>query len=424
MKRKDDYSNLLTGMGTAGDKSSGSIFLRRPDLGTTELNAMYEQDAMSARIIDRLPDDATREGFTLIGDKNFDMASIQSEAEDLDMLTHVADSWRWSRLYGGALLIMVVNDGLPMEEPLDLGAATKLSALQIIESPFVTPTGFNPGLGARAFRNPSTYDILVPFGSSKVRKVHRTRVIRFDGIRVPPTRMIQKHGWGPSMLDRVLREVTQLGEVMGYGRNIMHDLSLLVLKIEDFRKMLTGSEQDKQDARAVIESIKWNADNLHTIALDSKDDMVELSRTVSGLTDLLDRFVDALVRATDMPRTILLGEQPGGLNANADSEVRSWYDFVAAQQKQTLTPVLTRLLNIMFAIRKNNKETVPEEWTIEYNPLWQPTEKESAETYKLRSEAGAINILNNVFSADEVSADLVARGLMTGLEAPADGGES
>jgi len=131
-KRADDYANTLTAMGTRGDKSSGSTFLRRADLDETTLNAMYEQDAISARIIDRLPDDATREGFTLTGDDALDMSSLQSESEDLNMLGHVADAWRWSRLYGGALLLMIVNDGLAMEEPLDIKAATKLSALQII----------------------------------------------------------------------------------------------------------------------------------------------------------------------------------------------------------------------------------------------------------------------------------------------------
>lgn len=422
--RSDSYANVLTAMGTVGDKSSGAIFLRRPDLNIEELNAMYEQDAMSARIVDRLPDDATREGFTLNSTEEFDFASVQSEMEDLNGVANVADAWRWSRLYGGSLLIMVVNDGLPMEEPLDLANATKLSALQIVESPFVIPTEFNPGLGARAFRNPSHYDVLVPFGSSKTRRIHRTRVIRFEGMRVPPTRMIQKHGWPPSVLDRVFRAVTQLGSVMGYSENIMHDLSILLLKIKGFRNMLTGSEEQKQEARAIIESIKWNSDNLHTIALDTEDDMVEMSRTVSGLCELLDKFVDGLVRATDMPRTVLLGEQPAGLNANADSEIRSWYDFVASQQQIVLTPVLTRLLDVIFRIRQNNNEQVPEEWTIDYNPLWQPTQKDKAETLKTMSEALDTLIQSDMISSDEGRAMLMALELVSGLEAPPDGGQS
>jgi phage-related protein (TIGR01555 family) len=421
----DSYSNTITAMGSSGDKSSGSRFIPTPDLTSSELNWMYEQDAMASRIVDRLPDDATREGVFLTGtDTDVDFASIQSELEDLNAVGQVADAWRWSRLYGGALLVMVVNDGLKMEEPLDLSHADKLASLQVIESPYIIPSGWNPGLGARAFRNPSHYDITVPFGSRSIRRVHRTRAIRFDGVRVPPTRMIERNGWGPSILDRVRTEVVQLGNVMGYSRNIMHDLSLLLLKIEGFRRMLAGSEEDKQEARAVIESIKWNADNLHTIALDSKDDYVELSRTVSGLEALLDKFIDALVRATDMPRTVLLGEQPTGLNASADSEIRSWFDYVASQQRLTLTPVLTRLLTVLFQIRANQGETIPDEWVVNYNPLWQPTEKERAETYATRASADEVYLMHDIVSADEVRADLEQRKLITVLETPPDRGES
>ena len=92
--------------------------------------------------------------------------------------------------------------------------------------------------------------------------------------------------------------------------------------------------------------------------------------------------IDALVRATDMPRTIILGEAPGGLNVSGESELRAWYDFVASQQPQKLTPPINRLLEVIFAIRSNKNETVPTEWTIEYAPLWQPSEQEKATTAK------------------------------------------
>lgn len=417
-KRSDGYANVITAMGTKGDKSNGSGFIRERELTVFELNALYEQSAMAARIVDRLPDDATREGIFLTGtDESVDFASVQSELEDLNAVPQIADAWRWSRLYGGAILIMVVNDGLKMDQPLDLANATKIAGLQLVESPFVQPAGFNPGLGARAFRNPEWYDILVPFGSSKVRKVHRTRVIRFDGVKVPPTRMVEKNGWGPSVLDRGWTELSQLGDVMGYARNLMHNISMMMFKLDGFRKMLCGSEQDEQEARQIVESLMWNADNFHALALDSKDEFSEVSRTVSGLRDLIDEFVKALVRATNMPKTVLLGEQPSGQNANADSEIRSWFDFVASKQKTVLTPVINRLLEVIFRIRANRKEVVPDEWVINYRPLWQPTAQEQADTLLKKAQAAQILMLNGVMSEDEVRADLISAGLITEMKA-------
>ena len=413
MSRNDSYTNAISGMGTSRDKTSGSVFVRKPDLSPEELSAMFEQDPLVARIVNRLPDDATREGFQLKdANTQFDFASMHSDLEDVSALPNIADAWRWSRLFGGALLFMSVNDGQKMEEPLDLAHATALNALHVIESPYVMPSGHNPGLGSRAFRNPEHYEVLLPFGSTaNIRKIHRSRVIRFDGMKVPPSRIVSANGWGPSIVSQVREDVTRLGSVMGYAANIIHDISILVLKIDGWRNMLAGGEADKKEAGEIIASLRWNIDNLNTLALDKSDELVELSRTVSGLEKLLNHFVDAVVRATDMPRTVLLGEQPGGLNASADSEIRSWFDFVAGQQKQVLTPVLTRLLHVLFAIRSKS-EKVPDKWTIEYDALWQPTDKEKAET--LATYAGALDklILNEVIAPDTATDMLVTAGLI------------
>jgi hypothetical protein len=408
--RADAYSNVITGLGTDRDKSSGGGFQVRGQLGPTILSDVYEQDAIAARIIDRLPDDATREDITLTSvDAKVDFEAVLSNLDDLEALNKVGDAWRWARLYGGSLLFMNVNDGNKMDEPLDLAKASKLSSLQVIESQFVLPTKFNPGLGARAFRNPEFYDVVLPLGTgTNMRKIHRSRVIRFDGVRVPPTRMIQGNGWGPSVLDRVFTEVSQIGEVMGYSRNIIHDISLMVLQIEGFRDMLIGTDKDQQEARAILESLKYNADNLHMLALDSKDKYIEVARTVSGLTELIDKFVDALVRATEMPRTIILGEQPSGLGSTADAEIRSWYDSVASQQKRVLTPALNRLLEVIFAIRDDNIS----EWVIDYASLWQPSAKEQAETYNAWSQGDERYMLNGVLGEDQVEQLLVTRGFL------------
>lgn len=412
--RADGYVNLQTLLGKRGtDKSLESGFEIKDPLDWDVLEAMYEQDSMSARIIDRLPDDATREKIEIKGvDEEFDFASVQSELEDLEVLNQTGDAWRWSRLYRGSLLVMNVNDGGKMDQPLRLKSATKLSSLHVIEARYIVPGDFDPGLGSAAFSRPETYSISVPFGSKGDRTIHRSRVIRFDGVKVPPSRMIQNGGWGPSMLDRVNTEVTSLGVIMGYARAIMHNLSMQAVQLEGLRAMLCGDLKSKSDARAVIEALQWSMDNLHLIAIDAKDQYIEITRTVTGLKDLINEFIDALVRATDMPRTIVLGEQPGGLNADGSSEIRAWYDYVASQQPKKLTPALQRILEVIFAIRANRKEQVPDEWTIEYKPLWQPSEKEEAETEKLRAETlDTYNAIGAV-SVPEIRTGLKSRGVL------------
>jgi len=421
----DSYINTLTGLGTLKDKGQFGGFQRRTKLQTSILDSMYEQDAIAARIVDRVVDDATREDIFLTDtDKKFDFASIQSQLEDLDAVNALGDAWRWARLYGGALAIPIVNDGNKMDEPLELDKATKISSIQVIESPFILPVQFNPGLGARAFRNPEFYDIVVPFGSKATRKIHRSRVIRFDGLKIPPTRTIENNGWGPSVLDRVFTELDQLGQAMGYAKNILQEISVMAMKLEGLRKMIVGGEDSKQEARVIFETIKWGIDNLHMLVLDEKDEYEEVSRSVAGLKELLDEFIDAVVRATDMPRTIILGEQPAGLSGNADSEIRAWFDFVAAQQKFILTRPINKLLTIIFAIRSNAGEPVPTEWKINYTPLWQPTRLEQSETLMNLSNSAVNLITLGIGSPEQFEIKLTTEGLLPEIETPADNGES
>jgi len=405
----DSYANAVTQLGTLGDKSSYGGFVRRRRLEFEELSDMYEQDALAARIVDRLPDDATREGFDIVGaDETFDYASLESELDDLDALNTLGDAWRWARLYGGSVVVMNVHDGLPLDERLNLKAARKLSSLHVIECPYLIPEEYDPGLGSRGFRNPKFYNVSVPFGSGAARRVHRSRVLRFDGTRASPSRVIENNGWAPGIVQRVAEQLSQLGEVMGYSRNIMHELSVVVLNINGLRQQLAGSSQDKAQMQRVFEMLKWTMDNLHMAVVDSNDSFSERTRTVAGLEALINKFVDALVRATDMPRTVLLGEQPSGLNASADSEIRSWYDSVSSQQRRTLMPPLNKLLTILFRIRRNQGEAVPDEWSINFRPLWAPTEAEQATTLLNRAQAEQIYLLNNVLSTEEVRQRLLA----------------
>ena len=423
-QRSDSYSNLVTGLGTGWDKSSSTFFTADRILGQTELSTLYEQDAIAARIVDRLVDDATRTEFTLANlDESFDFGSVKSELEDLDALNQVADAWRWGRLYGGGLLIMAINDGRKFDEPLDLSNATKLSALSVVDSTNVQPVGFIPGLGSRAFADAEAYEIIVPFGNEKSRRIHKSRVIRFDGLRVPTSRMIQNGGWGPSILQRTWRDIKRLGSALGYGENLLHEISTMVLGIKDLRDMLCGGSGGQEQVKQLLETLKWGVDNLHIMALDTEDSFTEIKRGVEGVAGLIDKFVDALVRATSMPRTIILGESPHGLNASSEGEIRGWYDAVAAEQKQQLTPALSRLLTVILAVRANKGEQVPDEWTIEYTSLVQEPPEKEAQTNFLLAQTAQILIQNGVASPDELRQALINRGAIAPLETTPDDGE-
>lgn len=417
--QNDSYANVFTQLGLrGGDKSTGTFFAPDRVLSYEELSNMYANEAVAARIVDRVVDDSIRTGFTLMGaDKAVDLASVKSELEDLGALSQIGDAWRWARLYGGALLIMAVNDGRPLDQPLDLANAKKLSALTVVDNVYVIPDAFSPGLGSRSFANPEYYNVTVNFGAGGMRKIHKSRVIRFDSYKVPASQVMRYGGWSPSIIQRCWQEVKRLGSAMGYAESLLHEISIMVLGITDLRDKLCGGPGNVSQIKDMLRTLKWGMDNEHILALDKEDSFNEVKRSVDGVDRLIDKFVDAVVRASNMPRLVILGESPpGGLNPSSDGETRTWYDAVATERDIHITPALNRILTVLMACRKNRGETVPDEWTIKYQSLAQQSPEKEADTLLKLTQSLTMLIQNDVVSSDEVRAMLVDRGYVVPLE--------
>ena len=404
MNKNDGYANLITGTATAWDKSTHSYYAEERRLDPRELSSQYETDALAARVVDRLVDDATRCTWRVRSEfEGFAWSSVQSELEDLGALRKLGDAWRWARLYGGALAVTAINDGQPYDKPLNLDQALDFNGISVIDSSCVMPVGFDPGLGSSAFAEPESYSITVPTSAGRDRHVHPSRVIRFDGVRVPVSRMIYNGGWGPSILQRTAKDLRRLGSALAYAEALLQEISVMVLKIPGLRDMLC-STNGENDVKQMLSNLRWSIDTLHILAIEGGtegDTFQEVQRSVGGVATLIDKFVDAAVRATGMPRVILLGEQPSGLNADASGEVQAWYDFVESQQRQVLAPALNRLITISLAIRKRRGAVVPTECTIEFESLVSESPATAAATTKAWADAHAILISTGIETADE-----------------------
>jgi phage-related protein (TIGR01555 family) len=404
---QDDYKNLATGLAGPPDKSRYGSYRVGARLSYDWLNGFYEGDSLCARVVDRLVDDATREPFNILGTGDYDWGSVHSDLEDLGALEVTADTWRWARLQGGCLMVMAANDGHPYDQPLDLNNVSALLSLETLEAQYATPGG---GVFGYASGKPTHYDVAGKDG--KAFQIHPSRVIRIDGVKVPSARL-GLTGWGPSVIQRVYGDLMRLGQAMGYSAAIMHDMSVMILKMPGLRKQQAAAgSRSRAETQSAVEGIRMILDSLHVMLLDSDETYEQVTRDLGGLDKLIDKFVDAIVRATDMPRTIVLGESPGGLNASSDSEMRGWFDHVAARRKQVLTAVFNRLLTVLTAIRRNRGEKVPDNWTIEWGSLWQPTAVEQADTLLKGVQAMQIAVQLGIMTAAQAQAHLVSKGLI------------
>ena len=87
------------------------------------------------------------------------------------------------------------------------------------------------------------------------------------------------------------------------------------------------------------------------------------------------------------------------MNATGDSDIRTWYDRVKSQQVKKLRPPIEMMVRTAFATLGYEE---PESWSIEFHPLWQPTEKEQADTQGVIATVDTANTMMGAYTAEEV----------------------
>lgn len=363
--------------------------LRRPPTND-ELETLYAFDPMAARIVDRLPDDATRQPFAVAGD-NVDTKAVSSWAEDTELLTIAAEASRSARLYGGA--IVVADDGGLPDAPID--PTKPVLSLRVVDAPDAQPV--LTSMTIAEYLHPPSYNVSLGIGQVNV---HSSRVWRFNGVKVPVRLLAYRTistnpGWGPSVLQRLIRDLDRLSQARKHAGDLLHVLSIPGLKITDLKKQLEA-DGGREQVSELLDAIRASMTSLGLLAIDKNDESFTINRESRGAVDLLGEHMNALVSDTDMPREVLTGQSPGGLNTGElAGPVRLWYDHVDAYRQGELTPF------VVWALDRSGL-VLPAEYTVEWAPLWQDEPGAVATRYKTTAEADKVYVDMGSLKSSEI----------------------
>jgi hypothetical protein len=101
-----------------------------------------------------------------------------------------------------------------------------------------------------------------------------------------------------------------------------------------------------------------------------------------------------------------MGMSPAGMNATGESDRAFFYDRVSALQHY-LTPAVEHLLRlIMLSLDGPTEGKEPDVWSIEWKPLWAPSEKEQADTRKVNMDAITAAVDKVIITTEEARASL------------------
>ena len=386
----DGWYNVLTGMGTrAYDKRKNTFIGMADRFDRQELTELYRGDGFGARVVDVPADDMVRAWFKVEGDSE---GHIVQKTQDLAAKKFIREALIWSRLFGGAIVLMLIDDGQDLDQPVNLEQIRSIKGLQVYDRwdvSWTTSDLYNDPQEDK-FGLPEIYKIN-NFTTATIFEVHETRLLKFEGELVPQFVKRENLGWGDSVINRVYERLRGLGDGYAGVEGLITEFIIGKLTIRNLQSLI-GTKEGTKQIQERLQIIDMSQHMLNTILLDEKEEFERVSATgTQGLSKLLDQLVDSLAGVSGIPRVKLLGDQSKGLGSEASGNIRFYYDDISADQEEKLQPELERLcLYIQLAKDGEFKGKELDNWTIVFNPLWQPTAKEEAETRKAVAETDKI----------------------------------
>lgn len=353
-----------------------------------ELTRLYEGSGLFAKIIDTPAEEAFRAGFSIKGNVPGDV--VENAVDLLDWLhweEKAAVAVKWARLYGGSLVVMLINDGGGIEEPLRLDKVRSVDGLMVYDRSIVRPSPVDMIDGS--YPMPEFYKVFGRYGTFTI---HESRCLIFRNGKLLE-RLPSWHlwPWGIPEAYRIYEALTGAETAHGNAVRLLDKSIQPVYKIHELSKILETMEGEAQVLRR-LDTVDLSRGLANTIAVDMKDDFSYLGEIPAGVDKMVDMSDQLLSAVTRIPQQILFGykrpDHPNNLGSHKkdfgskkDKRIRihqhrdigleSWYSYIEELQKGMVKQNLWRLLSIIFQAEVN-AGALPRlpKFDVEFLPLW------------------------------------------------------
>lgn len=397
--REDGYVNLLNKYGTKQDNSEAYKFEREPVIPDMQLTGLYEGNGLFSKIIDAPAEEALKHGFDLNLKSDELNAFVEDALDDLEWEEKAATAIKWARLYGGALIVMLIDDGRGLEEPVDWEHIRSIDELRVYERSIVQPDYASlyqqdyggKGVGNRVskFGQPEYYYVSSIYGSFKV---HESRCLVFrNGVLPEQTSNATYLFWGMPEYVRIRRALRETVTAHTDSVKLLERSVQAIYSMKGLASLLTTDDGENQVLKR-LQLVDTSRGLLNSIAIDSEGEQYDFKTfQFSGVKDVIDATCNMLSALTNIPQTILFGRSPAGMNATGTSDFESYYNFVEKIQRLMLKRNLRTLLDVVFRAGIASGDVAEEpDYKLEFKPLWSLSDTEQAAVDQTKAQTALV----------------------------------
>ena len=368
MYRFDSFPDVLRryGMESGGYDSSMVI----PDYDLAE---KYQYNGLFSKIIDRPAEEALKHGIEY-NTSDQTLADFLDDALDrLDWEEKATTAIRWARLFGGSIIVMLLDDGRGLEEPVNWQDIRSVEELLVYERAVVQPDPDTYRTGKATY-----FDVSSTYGGSF--RVHSSRCLVFKNGSLPEYGAPQQYFyWGLPEYVRIRRDLSIALHTHQSAANMIEKSVQPVYKQRGLQSTLAMPDgDDKTLKRLLVLDSSRGMMNSVAIDMDGEDYSFQTFQ-LSGASEILESTYSLLSAVTCIPQTILFGRSPAGENATGESDLENYYNFVEGIQKRMLKKNIRTLLSAVTRAGVYDG-SIKDPGTIKptFKPLWSLSEAEQA----------------------------------------------
>lgn len=420
----DSLQNAMAGLNTSRDKRAYSQYVLPVIIDRQTLEAAYTSSWVVGKIVDLVAEDMTREWVNLQWDgydtNKSNVYLIEAEEARLGVRQKWNEGNKWARLYGGGAALLDVAGQIDLSVPLDPTTVKKgqLRSIHVYDRWWCAATGeldYNRNLpngqGNPNFGMPAYYMVGAPGEPSA--RVHWTRLVRFEGRRLPRNLFWQRGFWHDSVIQHVIDCVQDYDAMTGGIASMVWEANVDILMIDKLADRLgtnAGAQQIQQFIGLMMQQKSFN----RSLLLDKeKHDYKQKKTELSGVRDVLVEFESIVSAAAGIPITKLFGSSAKGLSNGGEENTRNYYDEVRAHQNADLRPGLDYFYQVFM---RSTLGEMPKNFRFDFKPLWQTTKLEEAQIAFQQAQADQIYMTNKVVTPALVARELKDRAYYRTME--------
>lgn len=393
--RLDGMINAFSSVGVSG-KDKHNLTTYSPDLFTQlTLANWYVGCGLFKRIVNVPVEEMTREGFRLYSGETEITGEFEEWASQFGIDEKIEEGLKYAQVFGGAGIVLGLDDSLDdPSKPFNPKQFSKLNHVTVFDRFYLASGGMiDRDPASKNFLKPKKY-VLGGFSNVTKNVIDASRIIRCEGVVVPPNLLPNYGYWGDTALTTLREALVAYVTGNKTGSYLLGETGRMVINISKLYDMLEmdGASENGPGTQALIrrlQALEYSGSVINGLIMGEGETAARAMINLAGIPEMLLKVKEWLSSETNIPHTILFNESPSGLGATGNSEMTHWYEFIKRKQESELRPILNRFIDLYFL--ENNSKKIPK-YSVKFNPLQlpSPTEVADIQTKRVNNVRGMV----------------------------------